>query len=79
MSEEEAQEKQDQETPAKIEDVDSLSDLSELEKIKLELQKEKEKTAKEIAEGEEEEVALTRAQGADECRPAHGRRPQEHG
>ncbi|MBI4382877.1 MAG: hypothetical protein HY579_02450 [Nitrospinae bacterium] len=34
---------------------DSLSDLSELEKIKKELQKEKEKAAKELAEGEEEE------------------------
>ncbi len=37
---------------------DSLSDLSELEKIKKELQKEKEKAAKELAagEGEEEDV-----------------------
>lgn len=34
---------------------DSLSDLSELEKIKKELQKEKEKAAKELAGGEEEE------------------------
>ncbi|VAX27231.1 hypothetical protein MNBD_NITROSPINAE05-1325 [hydrothermal vent metagenome] len=39
-------------------DVDSLSDLSELEKIKLELQKEKEKAAKELAEGEEEDEDL---------------------
>lgn len=34
---------------------DSLSDLNELEKIKRELQKEKEKAAKELAEGEGEE------------------------
>ena len=36
-------------------EIDHLSDLSELEKIKLELQKEKEKAAKELAAGEEEE------------------------
>ncbi|KMP12639.1 hypothetical protein UR09_00570 [Candidatus Nitromaritima sp. SCGC AAA799-A02] len=34
---------------------DSLADLKELEKIKLELQKEKEKAVQELAEGEEEE------------------------
>ena len=39
-------------------EVDHLSDLSELEKIKLELQKEKEKAAQELAEGEEEEEDL---------------------
>ncbi len=38
--------------------VDSLSDLSELEKIKAELQQEKEKAAKELAEGEEEDEDL---------------------
>ncbi len=37
---------------------DSLSDLSELEKIKKELQKEKEKAAKELAAGEVEEEDL---------------------
>jgi hypothetical protein len=36
-------------------EIDHLSDLSELEKIKLELQKEKEKAAKELAAGEDEE------------------------
>ena len=35
--------------------IDHLSDLIELEKIKLELQKEKEIAAKELAEGEEED------------------------
>ncbi len=39
-------------------EVDSISDLSELEKIKQELQKEKEKAAKELEEGEEEEEDL---------------------
>jgi hypothetical protein len=38
--------------------VDSLADLSELESIKAELQKEKEKAAKELAEGEEEDEDL---------------------
>ena len=39
-------------------EVDHLADLSELEKIKAELQKEKEKAAQEIAEGEEEDEDL---------------------
>ena len=39
-------------------EVDHLSDLSELEKIKLELQEEKKKAAQELAEGEEEEEDL---------------------
>ena len=45
------------ETPEEKE-VDHLSDLSELEKIKVELQKEKEKAAQELAEGEDEEEDL---------------------
>ena len=36
-------------------EIDHLSDLSELEKIKAELQKEKEKAAQELAAGEDEE------------------------
>ena len=52
----------DQETTADQEEnkdteetaTDSLADLQELEKIKQELMKEKEKAAKELAEGEEE-------------------------
>ena len=39
-------------------EVDHLSDLSELEKIKLELQKEKEKAAQELAEGDDEETVI---------------------
>ena len=39
-------------------EVDHLSDLNELEKIKAELQKEKEKAAQELAEGEDEEEDL---------------------
>ena len=39
-------------------EIDHLSDLSELEKIKAELQKEKEKAAQELAEGEDEEEDL---------------------
>lgn len=39
-------------------EVDHLSDLSELEKIKVELQKEKEKAAQELAEGEDEDEDL---------------------
>ena len=45
------------ETPEEKE-VDHLSDLSELEKIKAELQKEKEKAAQELSEGEDEEEDL---------------------
>ena len=45
------------ETPEEKE-IDHLSDLSELEKIKAELQKEKEKAAQELAEGEDEEEDL---------------------
>ena len=41
-----------------VKDVDSLSDLSELEKIKQELLKEKEIAAKEMAEGDEEDEDL---------------------
>ncbi|QPJ65056.1 MAG: hypothetical protein G3M78_06495 [Candidatus Nitrohelix vancouverensis] len=65
MSDQETeQEKDGQATPeegadaAKEADVDSLSDLAELEKIKAELQKEKEKAAKELEEGEEDEEDL---------------------
>ena len=49
-----------EETQEKAEEtsVDSLADLSELESIKAELQKEKEKAAKELAEGEEEDEDL---------------------
>ena len=43
------------ETAKEEKEIDHLSDLSELEKIKLELQKEKEKATKELAEGEEAE------------------------
>ena len=39
-------------------EVDHLADLSELEKIKAELQKEKEEAAQELAEGEEEDEDL---------------------
>ena len=46
------------ETANEEKEIDHLSDLSELEKIKLELQKEKEKAAKELAEGEEDEEDL---------------------
>ena len=47
------------ETPGEKEvDVDHLSDLSELEKIKAELQKEKEKATQELAEGEDEDEDL---------------------
>ena len=63
MSDQETETKNDEgqkEETAGVEtkDVDSLADLSELEKIKLELQQEKEKAAKELAEGEEEEEDL---------------------
>ena len=65
MSEQDAETKQSpepegssDETANEEKEVDHLSDLSELEKIKLELQKEKEKATKELAEGEEEEEDL---------------------
>ena len=58
-----AQDTETKETPDSSEapeekEVDHLSDLSELEKIKVELQKEKEKAAQELAEGEDEEEDL---------------------
>ncbi len=46
------------EDAAEEKEIDHLSDLSELEKIKIELQKEKEKATKELAAGEEEEEDL---------------------
>ena len=57
------QDTETKETPGSSEapeekEVDHLSDLSELEKIKVELQKEKEKAAQELAEGEDEEEDL---------------------
>ncbi len=62
MSDQETETKNEEENKdaagTETKDVDSLSDLSELEKIKLELQKEKEKAAKEIEAGEEEEEDL---------------------
>ncbi len=64
MSEQDAETKEDagpegsSEDAAEEKEVDHLSDLSELEKIKLELQKEKEKATKELTEGEEEEEDL---------------------
>jgi hypothetical protein len=55
------EENQDQAKPDEAvdpKDVDSLADLSELDKIKKELMLEKEKAAQELAEGEEEEEDL---------------------
>ncbi len=52
------EEKKEETADTETKVVDSLADLSELEKIKLELQKEKEKAAKELAEGDEEEEDL---------------------
>jgi len=51
-----ANEKEDKDSQGT--DLDSLSDLQELEKIKKELLEEKEKAAKELAEGEEEDEDL---------------------
>ncbi len=51
-----ANEKEDKDSQAT--DLDSLSDLHELEKIKKELLEEKEKAAKELAEGQEEDEDL---------------------
>lgn len=44
--------------PGEPQETDSLADLKELEKIKQELMKEKEKAAQELAEGEEEDEDL---------------------
>ena len=54
----ETKETPDSSGAAEEKEVDHLSDLSELEKIKAELQKEKEKAAQELAEGEDEEEDL---------------------
>lgn len=60
MSEQDTETKENPESDdaAEEKEVDHLSDLSELEKIKLELQKEKEKATQELAAGEEEEEDL---------------------
>ncbi|MCH8156932.1 MAG: hypothetical protein IID18_04125 [Nitrospinae bacterium] len=55
---EDTKEEKDGAAPDEQADLDSLADLKELEKIKQELLKEKEKAAKELAEGEEEEEDL---------------------
>ena len=60
MSDQDTETKETPDSPDTPEEkeVDHLSDLSELEKIKAELQKEKEKAAQELAEGEDEEEDL---------------------
>jgi hypothetical protein len=58
LSDQDTETKKEEENKAGEEgekEVDNLADLSELEKIKQELMKEKEKAAQELAEGEEEE------------------------
>ena len=60
MSEQDTETKENPEGDDAVEEkeIDHLSDLSELEKIKLELQKEKEIAAKELAAGEDEDEDL---------------------
>lgn len=61
MSDEDTETKETKETKGEApeeKEIDHLSDLSELEKIKTELQQEKEKAAKELSDGEEEEEDL---------------------
>lgn len=61
MSDEDTETKETKETKGEApeeKEIDHLSDLSELEKIKAELQQEKEKAAKELSDGEEEEEDL---------------------
>ena len=58
MSEQDAEAKEEGQEAGSDTELDSLADLSELEKIKLELQKEKEKAAQELEEGQEEEEDL---------------------
>ncbi len=58
MSDQETTADQEENKDAEEKDTDSLADLQELEKIKQELMKEKEKAAKELAEGEEEDEDL---------------------
>jgi len=61
LSDEDTETKETKETKGEApeeKEIDHLSDLSELEKIKAELQQEKEKAAKELSDGEEEEEDL---------------------
>lgn len=61
MSDEDTETKETKETKGEApeeKEIDHLSDLSELEKIKAELQQEKEKAAKELSDGEEEDEDL---------------------
>jgi len=58
LSDSETKDEVDSQKTGQEVDVDSLSDLEELEKIKRELQKEKEKAAKELEEGEDEDEDL---------------------
>ena len=58
MSDQETAPNEEEKKDSQETDLDSLSDLQELEKIKQELLKEKEKASKELAEGQEEEEDL---------------------
>jgi len=58
LSEQDAEAKEEGQEAGSDTELDSLADLSELEKIKLELQKEKEKAAQDLEEGQEEEEDL---------------------
>jgi len=61
LSDEDTETKETKETKGEApeeKEIDHLSDLSELEKIKAELQQEKEKAAKELSDGEEEDEDL---------------------
>ena len=61
MSEQDAEAKEEGQEAGSDTELDSLADLSELEKIKLELQKEKEKAAQDLEAGQEEEEDLREA------------------
>lgn len=58
MSDQETTAEEEDNKDTKDADTDSLADLQELEKIKQELMREKEKAAKELAEGQEEDEDL---------------------
>ena len=58
MCEQDAEAKEEGQEAGSDTELDSLSDLSELEKIKLELQKEKEKAAQDLEEGQGEDEDL---------------------
>ena len=69
MSDQEAKAEEEKNKDAPEESSDSLADLQELEKLKQELMKEKEKAAQELAEGQEPATGPDGRSGPEQSDP----------